>query len=447
MSILDWSDAAEITGGVWHGRPAAGALPEFAHDSRILEPGQAFVALAGRRDGHDFVAGAAAAGAGAALVTRPVDAPLCQLVVPDALRALGQLARQARYRSGCTVAAVTGSAGKTTVCGMIAAIMTAAFGGRAVLASRGNFNNHIGLPLSLLRLDPAHRYAVLEAGMSAPGELSDLAAIAEPDLGVITNIGSAHLGNFSSRSQIAQAKSELLAGTRRSGGCVFGFADEFSDLFAGRAGGRRIFGFAATAVAGSSGWLADGEDFAIELADGSRISASLQVQGAHNRINALCAAVSCIALGVEREAIESGLASFAGIPGRLSVRRMRGGGVLIDDTYNASPESTRAALAVLADRPERRKVLILGDLLELGEDSEQLHRQLGEEARSRGIDQVLACGQLAAAAADRQYPGQEELVDAACKLAGDDTVILVKGSRGSRMERVVRGLAETGGGR
>ncbi|MCY4325625.1 MAG: UDP-N-acetylmuramoyl-tripeptide--D-alanyl-D-alanine ligase, partial [Betaproteobacteria bacterium] len=232
MSILDWTTAAEITGGVWHGKPAVGLVPEFVHDSRRLEPGQAFVALQAQRDGHEFVAQAASAGAVAALVSRPVQAQLCQLVVPDTLRALSQLARQARYRSDCIVVAVTGSTGKTTVCGMITSILVAAFGPKRVLASRGNFNNHIGLPLSLLRLDSEHRYAVLEAGMSKPGELADLAALAEPDLGVVTNIGSAHLGNFSSRSQIAQAKGELLAGTRKSGACVFGFAEEFTDLLA-----------------------------------------------------------------------------------------------------------------------------------------------------------------------------------------------------------------------
>ena len=447
MSILDWSAAARITGGAWHGKPAAGPLPEFGHDSRMLEPGQAFVALHAQRDGHDFVEAAAAAGAVAALVSRPVEAQLCQLVVPDPLGALSQLARQARYRSDCIVIAVTGSTGKTTVCGMIDSILVAAFGRSAVLASRGNFNNHIGLPLSLLRLDPAHGYAVLEAGMSRPGELSDLAAIAEPDLGVVTNIGSAHLGNFSSRSQIAQAKAELLAGTRNSGGCVFAFADEFTDLLAEAAGARKIFGFSVAPAEGSSAWLAAGAGFAIELVDGSALGAPLQVHGEHNRINALAAAAACIALGVEREAIETGLASFAGIPGRLSVQRMRGGGVVIDDTYNASPESTRAALAVLAARPERRKVFILGDLLELGDDGERLHREIGAEARNRGIEQVLACGKLAAAAADREYARREDLIAAAGKLAGDDTVILVKGSRGSRMDEVVRGLAAAGGRR
>ncbi len=446
MGVIDWSSAAGAAGGHWHGTPPTGSMPAFSHDSRKLQPGEAFVALPAQRDGHDFIAAAAKAGASAALVERPLINGLPQLVVPNALEALGKLACSARRASRCICVAVTGSCGKTTVRAMIGEILAAAFGRDAVLASAGNFNNLIGLPLSLLRLESGHRYAVIEAGMNHPDELTDLAAIAEPDLSVVTNVGSAHRGNFTSPRQIAHAKGELLAGTSNAGSCIINFDDANADVLVAMAGGRRVLGFSLAGAAGAAVSLAPGEEFALQHDEGSTVAVKLQVPGKHNEENALAAAAVAWALGIENDAVAAGLAAYAGTPGRLFPLPARGGGVLIDDTYNASPESVRAALAVLAARPEPAKVLVLGDLLELGDDSEQLHSSIGKDARQQGITAIMSCGTLAAAAAasgdGQSFATKRELAEAAAKLAGQDTVFLIKGSRGSHMEEVVAALAE-----
>ncbi len=446
MGVIDWSKAAGAVEGHWHGSPPSGSMPAFSHDSRKLQPGQAFVALPAKRDGHDFVAAAAQAGAIAALVERPLDVGLPQLVVPNSLEALGKLACSARRASGCICVAVTGSCGKTTVRAMIGEILAAAFGRDAVLASAGNFNNQIGLPLSLLRLEGGHRYAVIEAGMNHPGELTDLAAIAEPDLSVVTNVGSAHRGNFTSPRQIAHAKGELLAGTSNAGSCIINFDDANADVLVALAGGRRVLGFSLAGAAGAAVSRAPGADFALLHDDGSAVAVQLQVPGKHNEENALAAAAAAWALGIDNDAVAAGLAAYAGIPGRLFSLPARGGGVLIDDTYNASPESVRAALAVLAERPEPNKVLVLGDLLELGDDSVQLHSTIGKDALRQGITAIMSCGPLAAAAAEsgngQTFDTKRELAEAAAQLAGPETAFLVKGSRGSHMEEVVAALAQ-----
>lgn len=421
-------------------------------DSRAVGRGDLFVALRGERfDGHAFVDAALAAGAAAALVSDPLrvatpDAPL--LVADDTRAALGQLGAWWRGRFAIPVAAVTGSNGKTTVKDMVAAILRAHFGEDAVLATQGNLNNDIGVPIMLLRLRARHRCAVLEMGMNHLGEIAYLTRLARPDVAAINNAGTAHIGELGSRENIARAKGEILEGLPAHGTAVLNADDAFLPLWRGLAGSHDVIDFALDRPAAVTAEFAredDGSRITLRTPSGVAV-ARLRVPGVHNVRNALCAAATAHALGIPDAAIAAGLSGYGGTEGRLQRKRGPKGALLVDDTYNANVESMKAAIDWLAGTRGRR-VLVIGDMGELGADSPRLHAEVGSYARDRGIEHLLALGDACVDAVRAFGPGARHFADvaalaaAAADLCEPGAVVLVKGSRFMRMERVVERLA------
>jgi len=430
-------------------------------DTRTLEPGMLYVAIRGERfDGHDFVERAAEAGARAVLVERALETTLPQLVVPDTRLALGALARHWAARLHVPLVAITGSNGKTTVKELVAAIL-AELG--PVLATEGNLNNELGVPLTLCRLAPEHRYAVVEMGASAAGEIAYLASIARPDVAVLTNVGPAHLEGFGTLAGVAAAKSELYASLAPDGCAVVNADDAFVETFRAAIGTRRRREF-GRAKGCDVRAVDEGGDapFVVETF-GRRVDVPFALTGRHNRSNALAAIAAAQSLDVEMATILDGLQRVDTVPGRLETTPSRSGATLIDDSYNANPASTRAALAVLAAAPGRRH-LVLGDMGELGDDAETLHADIAEAAHEAGIDGLWTLGPLAGAAGrvwhrlaggkltaghggvardarGAHFVDVDALIGALEPHLGADVTVLVKGSRGSRMERVVAALA------
>jgi UDP-N-acetylmuramoyl-tripeptide--D-alanyl-D-alanine ligase len=427
-------------------------------DTRMLRPGELFVALRGERfDAHDFLAAAGASGAAAALVEREPSAAertLPALIVPDTRLALGRLATHWRARHDVRLVAVTGSSGKTTVKEMLALVLREAGGSdgaaeSAVLATRGNLNNDIGVPLMLLELTHAHRYAVIEMGMNHPGEIGYLSRLALPEVALINNAGRAHIEFLGSEEAIARAKGEIFEGLCEGGTAIINADERYAPLWRELAAGRRVIEFGLEHPAQVSAVCHDAEPGSeMELATrAGRVRVRLAAPGVHNVRNALAAAAAASALGIEPQVIAAGLARYRGVKGRLEVRQGLRGACVIDDTYNANPESVRAALAVLAARGGRR-LFVFGDMGELGADAPRLHAEVGEAAKAADIERMFAIGVNAARAAEafagsaRHYAGLDALLaDVTAELAPGVTV-LVKGSRFMRMERVVAALVQ-----
>lgn len=443
------SQAAQVLGA-----RLVGADVEFAavaSDSRKIAAGDLFVALQGENfDGSKFVTQAAADGAVAALVNAASyagEAAACPLLlVEDTRQALGQLAAYWRTQFNIPVVGLTGSNGKTTVKEMLAAILREAAGeDDSVLATRGNLNNDIGLPLTLLGLRARHRYAVIEMGMNHPGEIDYLTHIACPDVAVVNNAASAHLAGLGSVEAVAHAKGEIFAGLKRDGVAVINADDAHAQLWRDLAQPHRVldFGLDAPAAVGACWDVTPyGIQMEIAVADGTA-NVQLQVPGAHNARNALAAVAAALALQIPLATIARGLEKFTGVPGRLQRKAGRNGAVLIDDTYNANPASVRAALQVLAQAPGRR-VFAMGDMGELGTDECELHAEAGATAKRLGIQRLLALGVLSAAAVQEFGEGAQHFddVDDLCaeldKELATGTTVLVKGSRFMKMERVVQ---------
>jgi UDP-N-acetylmuramoyl-tripeptide--D-alanyl-D-alanine ligase len=445
------SEAARVLGAELRGAPAC-ADPEFtgvSTDSRTLARGDLFVALKGERfDGHAYLPAVAAAGAAGAIVSRGVTDPACPvLVVDDPQHALTALARHWRGRFTGVVTALTGSSGKTTVKDMLAAILRAHAGDTAVLATEGNLNNHIGVPLTLLKLRANHRYAVVELGMNHAGEIRDLTALAAPEVGLVTNAGTAHIEFLGSREAIARAKGELFEGLKADATAVVNADDAFAPLWRELAGARPRIEFSLECAADvRASYALRGLDSEIRLTTPlGTAPAVVPAPGLHNVKNALAASAAAAALKLAPEIIATGLARFVGARGRLQRRRAPGGAMVIDDTYNANPESMRAAIAVLAALPAPR-VLVLGDMGELGGDGPALHAEIGACAREAGIEILYALGVLsthtvrAFGPGARHFASLDELLAALRGTAGAGASVLVKGSRFMRMERVVAAL-------
>jgi UDP-N-acetylmuramoyl-tripeptide--D-alanyl-D-alanine ligase len=429
-----------------------GPDPGFAGvstDSRALRPGELFVALRGPSfDGHAFVAQAQARGAAAAVVASPVDVDLPTLRVADTLVALGAMAADWRSRFELPVIAVTGSFGKTTVKEMMAAIARSR---GEVLATRGNMNNEIGLPLTLFGLDQQHRAAVLELGANHAGEIARLAAISRPSVGIVTAAGPVHLEGFGSLEGVARAKGELFAGLPGNGIAVINQDDPFAPLWHELAGARRCVGFGLVAHAEfraeqiSQSLDANGPllEFRLVTPDGIA-DARLALPGRHNALNALAAAAATWAAGWSLDEIVAGLAQVAGVRGRMSLRKARSGALLIDDTYNANPTALQAAIEYATALPGETW-LVLGDMLELGAASAELHAAAGRLARERGVTRLFAIGPEAAAAAAafgaaQHFTGLAELADALERELPAGVNLLVKGSRSMRLETVIARL-------
>lgn len=430
----------------------SGADVEFTGvvtDSRAAAAGDLFVALKGERfDGHDFVGQVIQQGAAAALVERrdPAWGDFPLLVAADARLALGALAGYWRGRFDIPLVGLTGSSGKTTVKEMIAAILRAQTGNDdQVLATRGNLNNDIGMPLTLLRLRDIHRYAVIEMGMNHPGEIAYLTAIAKPDVALITNAQAAHLAGLGSVERVARAKGEIFQGLAANGVAVINADDPHAAMWLESAAGRRIVRFGLEQPAEVSGAFKL-QPFGSEIemtTPAGKFAVALPVPGEHNVRNALAAAAVASALGVGNAAIAAGLAKVSSVKGRLRKNPCLHGATLIDDTYNANPGSVRAAIAVLAGLPGK-KVLVLGDMGELGETARALHAEAGAAAKAAGIDRLFTLGDLSAAAAEafgqggRHFESIENLLHDVENLLAPDVTVLVKGSRFMRMERVVQ---------
>jgi UDP-N-acetylmuramoyl-tripeptide--D-alanyl-D-alanine ligase len=445
-------EAADAIGATAQG--ADGEFSGVSTDSRSLPPGCLFIALRGERfDGHTFVEQALAQGAAAVMVADDYDtahlAPHSVLVVDDTRLALGRLAAWQRRRMPAKLLAITGSNGKTTVKEMVAAIASAHAGPDAVLATAGNFNNDIGMPLTLLRLAPSHQFAVIEMGMNHPGELDYLSRLAQPDVALVNNALRAHLEGLGSVAAVARAKGEIYNGLKPDGIALYNADDPNADIWRALTEGKsRIgFGLAQGEVRADCRLRALGADLNLHTPAGT-VEISLQVPGEHNARNAVAAAAAAQALGIPLEAIARGLASFNGVKGRLQSHACILGARLIDDTYNANPDSVTAAIRVLAAQSGTR-LLVLGDMGELGANAAQLHTEIGLEARQAGIDRLLCLGEMSLNAAEAFGAGAmhferiEELLAEVENALAPGITVLVKGSRFMKMERVVKSLQET----
>jgi len=421
-------------------------------DSRALEAGDLFVALQGERfDGHEFVAAALAQGATAALVADHRAATLQGdlIAVPDPLAALGRLAAFWRARFDIPLAVVVGSNGKTTVKEMTAAIFRAHYGDAAVLATQGNLNNAIGLPLSLLRLRESHRAAVVELGMNHRGETRELGAIAQPTIAIVNNAQREHQEFMTSVKEVAAEHADAILALRPRGTAVINAGDAHADTWraAARTAGAAVvdFGFHDWCdVSARCTLRADGSDIELRTYAGNA-RVELHVPGRHMASNALAATAGALAARLPLDAIVRGLATFRPVAGRLSALHAVSGALVIDDTYNANPDSVRAAIDVLAHAPGA-KWLVLGDMGEVGAQGPEFHREIGAFAKERGIERLFATGELSRETVAAFGAGAEHVatvVELAARVQHAVTAgvtVLVKGSRSMRMERVVAAL-------
>lgn len=425
-------------------------------DSRAVEPGQLFVALRGEHfDAHGFVAAALEAGAVGAVVDREGAEHISDgslIVVEDTKQALGRLAAHWRARFTLPLIGVTGSNGKTSVKEMCAAILRAqavmdGADSDAVLATAGNLNNDIGLPLTLLGLRAKHRAAVVEMGMNHPGEIAYLADIARPTVAIVTNAQRAHLEGMGSLEEVAREKGSIYVADD-STIAVINADDMQADHWHRQVVGRRMLTFGlerGADVRGRAQLHGLEARFSLECFAG-QAEITLQMPGAHNVSNALAAAAACLAAGTSFEAVVAGLEACRGERGRLQKVTGPAGSLLIDDTYNANPDSVRAAIDVLAAQTGRQ-ILVLGDMGEVGETRAQVHDEIGGYAKSRGVDVLFTLGAMSELAArnfgegGRHFDGVEALLAALVPQLADNTTVLVKGSRFMRMERVIDALA------
>ncbi|MFT3812604.1 MAG: UDP-N-acetylmuramoyl-tripeptide--D-alanyl-D-alanine ligase [Acidovorax sp.] len=423
-------------------------------DTRTLQPGDLFVALAGERfDAHDFLPQAAAT-AVAALAQRGLEAAgLPGIEVPDTLAALGTLAAGWRAQFTLPLIAVTGSNGKTTVTQMVASILRA-HASEAALATRGNFNNHIGMPLNLLRLTAQHRVAVLELGMNHPGEIAELAAIAQPTVALVNNAQREHMEFMHTVQAVAEENGSVFAALPQDGVAVFPHGDEYTALWRQLAGGRRCvtFGDGGDVRCTEARWE-DGAWRAVIATPQGTLDTALHIAGRHNVTNALAATACALAAGVPLAAVARGLAAFTPVTGRSRAFSAGHGGkvlTVVDDSYNANPDSVRAAIAVLADLPAPQ-LLVLGDMGEVGDQGPQFNAEAGAQARAAGV-RLFALGEQSRHAVQAFGPGARHFEDMASLIAAVRAAlpqvgsVLVKGSRFMKMEQVVQAIESTRNG-
>ena len=463
MSMMRLSEAAHAIPAELRGEDRA--FDAVGTDTRALSPQALFVALKGDRyDGHDFISQAVqkrAAGAmiqksGLGIEDRGLSGRLPLLIVDDTKKSLGTLAAYWRNKFDMPLVALTGSNGKTTVKEMLASILREACSAQTtvldpqscVLATRGNLNNDIGVPLTLLELEAGHRYAVIEMGMNHAGEIRYLARLAVPDVALINNAGAAHVEFLGSVEAVARAKGEIFEGLKPDGTAVINADDRHAGLWRELAGGRSVVDFgiehrAAVSATYQLSWLES--EIVLKTPQGVA-RALLKAPGLHNVRNALAASAAAVALKVPAPAIAKGLERFSGTRGRLQRKAGMRGAMLIDDTYNANPDSARAAIAVLARAPGKR-LLVLGDMGELGPGAAEMHAEVGRRARESGVERLLTLGELSAHATRAFGPGArhftriEELLAEIENALAPDVAVLIKGSRSMRMERVVKAFA------
>lgn len=417
-------------------------------DSRQLKPGHVFIAIQGERyDGHQFILEAIHQGAVAIVAHRMTPGvTIPQLIVPDTLEALTRIAASYRLKRSCRVIALTGSNGKTTVKEMIAAILP-----KPSFATPGNWNNHIGVPLSLLQLQDEHRFAVFELGANHAGEIRHIVALVKPEVTLINNIAPAHIEGFGSIDGVANAKGEIYEGLDEKGTAVINDDDAYAHHWDPLLGHQKILRFskthASTIHAKNIEFNQNGCGVFTLVTPKGEVNIILQVPGAHNISNALAAASCTFALDIPLSAIQNGLQSFGGVSGRMTFLHGKNHSLVIDDTYNANLRSTLTAIDVLSKRQGQR-IFVLGDMGELGDWSESHHQEIGHAAKKQGIQMLMTCGIKSESAARafgheaKHYADQKALVQDLLQHLDSNTTVLVKGSRSSKMEKIVHELLE-----
>ncbi|ENE0998301.1 UDP-N-acetylmuramoyl-tripeptide--D-alanyl-D-alanine ligase [Escherichia coli] len=427
-------------------------LDAVTTDTRKLTPGCLFVALKGERfDAHDFADQAKAGGAGALLVSRPLDIDLPQLIVKDTRLAFGELAAWVRQQVPARVVALTGSSGKTSVKDMTAAILSQCGN---TLYTAGNLNNDIGVPMTLLRLTPEYDYAVIELGANHQGEIAWTVNLTRPEAALVNNLAAAHLEGFGSLAGVAKAKGEIFTGLPENGIAIMNADNNDWLNWQSVIGSRKVWRFSPNAAnsdftATNIHVTSHGTEFTLQTPTGS-VDVLLPLPGRHNIANALAAAALSMSVGATLDAIKAGLANLKAVPGRLFPVQLAENQLLLDDSYNANVGSMTAAVQVLAEMPGYR-VLVVGDMAELGAESEACHVQVGEAAKAAGIDRVLSVGKQSqaistASGVGEHFADKTALISRLKSLIAEQQVItiLVKGSRSAAMEEVVRALQENG---
>ncbi|MGB6977543.1 MAG: UDP-N-acetylmuramoyl-tripeptide--D-alanyl-D-alanine ligase [Gammaproteobacteria bacterium] len=441
------SELARLVNGKLHGQDTT--FTGVSTDTRTLEPHNLFIALQGPNfDGHHFVATAQQQQAAATLVAHPIDDSLPYVEVQDTRAAFGQLATAHRQQFTLPLIALTGSCGKTTIKTLIATILQQQ---GITLATEGTLNNDIGVPLTLLRLQPQHQYAVIEMGANHHGEIDYITHLAKPTVAMITNAAPVHLEGFGDLPGVAKAKGEIYRGLAADGIAIINADDTYADYWRTLTKDKKIlnFGLEKTAEITARDVQLDQEGrarFTLLTPQGSTL-VKLQLLGKHQVMNALAAAAATYAVGIPLAAIQQGLEKTPPVGKRLCQYPGRSQITIMDDSYNANPAATRAALAVLAERPGE-KIFVLGDMLELGNKAEQFHAEMGQEARKLGIKSLYAYGKLTQLAAQafgeegHYFADQQQLIAALQKVIKPGMTILVKGSKAMAMWRVVEALKE-----
>lgn len=440
------SQVAEALGATLHGEDVM--MTGVSKDTRDIHSGDLYVALKGERfDGHLFVAEAKSSGAVAALVSDSVSLDVPQVQVEDTRIALGQLAAHWRQIWGQQQAAgklvgITGSNGKTSVKEMISKVLADHAGASAVLSTKGNLNNDIGMPMTLLELTEQHEFAVIEMGANHVGEIDYLTDIARPDVALVNNVGPAHLEGFGSLENIAKAKAEIYNGLSDEGIAVLNKDDVFAPFWEDYCADMDTISFSMVNDSADVYASVIEADLYRVSVNSEQAELALKVPGKHNVMNALAAIAVTYSLGLSLQEITSSLSTFENIQGRLTIKQSADGYQVIDDTYNANPLSVTAAIDVLAGIPGDT-VLVLGDMAELGDDAEKLHAEIGTEAKLAGINALYATGRLSENTVDAfgengaYFKNKNELIKTLKKdLTGSETV-LIKGSRSAAMEEVV----------
>lgn len=449
MISLRCSDITEILHGSLHGDDVT--VTSVSTDSRSISAGELFIALKGPNfDGTAFVAEVKAKGAIAVVTEQQVSEAISQIVVQDTRLALGQLAAAVKARLAPKTIAVTGSAGKTTVKEMMAAILSRR---GQVLSTQGNFNNDIGVPLTMLRLTEKHNYAVLELGANHQGEIAYTTSLAKPDVAIITNVAASHLEGFGDVYGVARAKGEIFNGLSANGLAILPGDSEYRDYWLKRLEGKQVMQFSATGPADyyAEGIVLDNQGCAgFELiCPTGRQFIQLTIPGRHNVVNALAAAAACIAVGATLTDVQLGLAQMQAVKGRTNVKMVNPQLRLIDDSYNANVESVKAAIDLLASYSGYR-VLVFGDMGELGADARLYHEEIGLYAKKSGINLLFTLGVLSQSASDlfngqgAHFSSRQTLLQRLLPIVSEqqEVTLLVKGSRSAKMELVVQDLLE-----
>ncbi len=444
------SEIAACVQGEWVGKDVV--ISSVSIDTRAIKPGQLYVAIKGPHyDGNDFVNKAEQAGAVAAIVHKGVTAAIPHIVVDDTRLALAELAGAWRKKASVSVVGITGSNGKTTVKEMVAAILSV---NGNTLFTQGNLNNDIGVPLTLLRLNKQHRYAVIEMGANHSGEIEYTSRYAQADVVIITNVGAAHIEGFGSVAGVAKAKGEIIQTLKDSGVAVINRDDDYFDYWKSVAGTRKTVSFGmderaevkAHTVKTEISDHAFATTFELETTAGAS-TVKLKLAGRHNVVNALAATAACLALDIDLQQIKQGLESVKPVTGRLQPLVSRLGNIVIDDTYNANSASLKAGLDVLANCAGKHW-LVLGAFGELGPESPNIHEEMGELIKSSNVVRLLAIGADARNTVKVFGKGatffdtQDDLIAALKQDLKGDEAILIKGSRAQRMENVVAALVD-----